>query len=76
MSHLLIIDEIGLAEIAPENPLKVLHNYLGLYEFNMLGISNNKLDMSKQNRTVCVSRPEMHLDDMVRTVDIAIENSV
>ena len=26
---ILAIDEVGLAELAPDNPLKVLHKYLG-----------------------------------------------
>jgi hypothetical protein len=47
---LIIIDEIGLAELSPHNPLKVLHSMLEPPEIPFIGISNWTLDASKMNR--------------------------
>ncbi len=44
---LVMIDEIGLAEISPYNPLKVLHSYLDNPKVSFVGISNWALDASK-----------------------------
>ena len=56
---LVFIDEIGLCEIFPFNPLKVLHSFLELDykkekedEIAFVGISNWKLDASKMNRGI------------------------
>ena len=54
------IDEIGLCEISPSNPLKALHTYLELDYRNknneeklaFVGISNWKLDAAKMNRGI------------------------
>ncbi len=54
------IDEIGLCEISPYNPLKALHTYLELDYKNQnnneklafVGISNWKLDAAKMNRGI------------------------
>jgi hypothetical protein len=65
-----ILDEIGLAEVSRFNPLKVLH---GLLEpgngqnlnIAVVGISNWALDAAKMNRAVHLSRPDMdfHCND-------------
>jgi MoxR-like ATPase/UDP-2,3-diacylglucosamine pyrophosphatase LpxH len=59
-------DEIGLAEIADENPLKVLHQKLepDVPTVGFVGISNWRLDLSKMNRVIYVSRPDPGLDDL------------
>jgi hypothetical protein len=44
---LIFFDEIGLAEMSPLNPLKVLHAYLDEKNINMIGISNYSLDAAK-----------------------------
>ena len=57
---LVFIDEIGLCEISPLNPLKVLHSFLELDYKNkkneekiaFVGISNWRLDASKMNRGI------------------------
>jgi hypothetical protein len=49
---IIIIDEIGLAELSPHNPLKVLHSKLEHPKFPFIGISNWKLDASKMNRVI------------------------
>ena len=60
-------DEIGLAEISKNNPLKVLHNLLE--EKDMLvafvGISNWTLDASKMNRAVYLARWDLDKVDLL-----------
>ena len=67
-----LLDEIGLAEISTYNPLKVLHRLLEpeLSEFPevaVVGISNWALDAAKMNRAIHLSRPEPTLDDLHET---------
>ena len=64
---------MGLAEISPNNPLKVIHSQLE-YDENedskkiaFVGISNWSLDASKMNRTVFLSVPEPDEDDLKET---------
>ncbi|CAG2237365.1 RNF213 [Mytilus edulis] len=67
-----ILDEIGLAEISRFNPLKVLH---GLIEpgngkdlnIAVVGISNWALDAAKMNRAIHLSRPDMDLQELMYT---------
>ena len=74
-----ILDEIGLAEISKSNPLKVLH---GLLEPNgrpqpdvaVVGISNWALDASKMNRAIHLSRPDMDENELFHTA-LAISES-
>ncbi|VDI17462.1 Hypothetical predicted protein, partial [Mytilus galloprovincialis] len=67
-----ILDEIGLAEVSRFNPLKVLH---GLLEpgsrqtpnVAVVGISNWALDAAKMNRAVHLSRPDMNVEELKYT---------
>lgn len=52
MIALVILEEIGLAEISPYNPLKVLHELLENPRVAAIGISNWALDASKRNRAI------------------------
>ena len=70
------IDEIGLCEIAPSNPLKALHVYLELdYKNNkdeklaFVGISNWKLDAAKMNRGIYLNviNPISDIGQMYKT---------
>ena len=71
------IDEIGLCEIAPSNPLKALHTYLELDYKNedrekklaFVGISNWKLDAAKMNRGIYLNviNPTSDLEQMKNT---------
>ena len=70
------IDEIGLCEIAPSNPLKALHVYLELdYKNNkneklaFVGISNWKLDVAKMNRGIYLNviSPISDIEQMYKT---------
>lgn len=69
---LVFIDEIGLCEISPFNPLKVLHSYLELDiddKISFVGISNWKLDASKMNRGIFLNvfSPESNVEEMKNT---------
>ena len=72
----LYFDEIGLAEISPDNPLKVLHPKLEpkTRTLSFVGISNWKLDASKQNRVLYLARPDMTIDDLVLTCSIRFQH--
>ena len=60
---LLLFDELGLAERANTNPLKVLHSkleYKGKADgISFVGISNYTLDAAKINRTLKLSVPDL-----------------
>lgn len=62
-----VIDEIGLAEISPHNPLKVLHSFLEPPKVAFVGISNWALDASKQNRGITLSKPEPDEEDLLQS---------
>eukprot|EP00833_Pecoramyces_ruminatium_P011448 jgi/Orpsp1_1/1185480/evm.model.c7180000093977.1 len=64
-------DEMGLAEISKNNPLKVIHSQLE-YDENekkvaFIGISNWPFDASKMNRGICLSIPEPDKEDLKET---------
>jgi len=71
-------DEMGLAEISKNNPLKVIHSQLEYDEnkekVSFIGISNWPLDASKMNRGIHLSIPEPDEDDLKETA-IAIAES-
>ena len=64
---LIIFDEIGLAEISQNNPLKILHSLFD-YELNsqmgFIGITNWALDASKLSRVLYLARPDPDLNDL------------
>ena len=67
-----LLDEIGLAEVSAFNPLKVLHNLLEpgngqLPDVAVVGISNWCLDPAKMNRAIHLSRPEPDIQDLFQT---------
>jgi hypothetical protein len=69
---LVLLDEVGLAEISPYNPLKVLHAKLEtendeLLDIAVVGISNWSLDASKMSRAIQLSRPEPNADELFQT---------
>ena len=77
------IDEIGLCEIAPSNPLKALHTYLELDYKNtnldeklaFVGISNWKLDAAKMNRGIYLNviNPISDIEQMYNTASCITE---
>ena len=67
-----LLDEIGLAEVSKYNPLKVLHSLLepgdsAFPDVAVVGISNWALDAAKMNRAIHLSRPEPDVDDLFDT---------
>ena len=67
-----ILDEIGLAEISRFNPLEVLHSLLEpdgrpQPDVAVVGISNWALDASKMNRAIHLSRPDMDEEELFQT---------
>ncbi|KRX03120.1 hypothetical protein PPERSA_10201 [Pseudocohnilembus persalinus] len=68
---MIIIDEIGLAEISPYNPLKVLHPLLEPQseqdQIAFVGISNWSLDASKMNRGISLQKPKLDLTQLEET---------
>ena len=69
-----LLDEVGLAENSPNNPLKVLHSILEpgkgeLPEVAVVGISNWALDAAKMNRAIHLSRPEPTVTDLTETAE-------
>ncbi|KAJ7381012.1 hypothetical protein OS493_004607 [Desmophyllum pertusum] len=67
-----LLDEIGLAEVSKYNPLKVLHSLLepgdsAFPDVAVVGISNWALDAAKMNRAIHLSRPEPDVDDLFET---------
>ena len=66
---LILFDEMGLAEISKNNPLKVIHSELDENddEISFVGISNWALDASKMNRGVHLSIQEPDLEDLLLT---------
>ena len=67
-----LLDEIGLAEASPSNPLKVLHSLLEPEDgsaptVGVVGISNFLLDAAKMNRAIQLSRPDPTEEDLRET---------
>ena len=67
-----LLDEIGLADVSPSNPLKVLHKLLEPENgeppsVGVVGISNWPLDAAKMNRAIYLSRPDPDGDDLEET---------
>lgn len=72
---MILFDEMGLAEISPYNPLKVIHSELdGKQEVGFVGISNWTLDASKMNRAIHLSVQEPDLDDLILTATTIANN--
>ena len=70
---------MGLAEISPNNPLKVIHSELDENDDNkndigFVGISNWALDASKMNRGVHLSIQEPELNDLILTAETISSN--
>ena len=73
---MVIFDEVGLAELSPYNPLKVLHPLLEKKNMKVgfIGLSNWTLDLSKMNRLIFISRPDMEQQDLVEIFESSLQN--
>ena len=73
----ILFDEMGLAEISPNNPLKVIHSQFDRskeQEIGFVGISNWTLDASKMNRGIHLSVLEPDLNDLKSTASTISKN--
>ncbi|KAF0485179.1 e3 ubiquitin-protein ligase [Gigaspora margarita] len=81
LNTVVLLDEVGLAETSPHNPLKVLHSllepsYPAEYpNVSVVGISNWRLDNSKSSRALLVQRPKFEEQDLIDTADRLFENN-
>lgn len=75
---IVVFDEIGLAEISKENPLKVLHTLLEIEnrEVAFVGLSNWRLDASKMNRAMFLARPDPSLEELQLTAESIYHASI
>ncbi|CAB4390856.1 unnamed protein product [Rhizophagus irregularis] len=77
-----LLDEVGLAEASPFNPLKVLYSLLEPSypatgpTVSVIGISCWRLDNSKSSRALLVQRPQFSLDDLVDTAERLLNTRV
>ena len=67
-----LLDEVGLAEVSRFKPLKVLHALLeppghGFPDIAVVGISNWALDAAKMNRAIHLSRTDPSVDELYDT---------
>lgn len=63
----LLLDEVGLAELSPDLPLKVLHEILVDPPIAIVGISNWVLDPAKMNRACLLRRPDPDANELAAT---------
>ncbi|CAG8562549.1 11938_t:CDS:10 [Diversispora eburnea] len=76
-----LLDQVGLAETSPHNPLKILHSLLEPSypadgpTVSVVGISNRRLDDSKSSRVLLVQRPKFGIEDLVETADQLLEGN-
>jgi hypothetical protein len=73
-----VFDEIGLAELSPHNPLKVLHSELEVEacQHAFVGLSNWRLDASKMNRALYVACADPDIDDLQNTATTIMSSMV
>ena len=68
--HLVLMDEMGLAELSPNNPLKVTHFELEREDNDkvpFVGISNWALDASKMNRVLYIVVQDPDEEDLIES---------
>eukprot|EP00397_Hematodinium_sp_SG-2012_P000023 GEMP01000023.1.p1 GENE.GEMP01000023.1~~GEMP01000023.1.p1 ORF type:complete len:4845 (-),score=1374.35 GEMP01000023.1:551-15064(-) len=71
-----LLDEVGLADLSPHLPLKVLHKELdNLLGVACVGISNWTLDAAKMNRAVHLYRPPPTVEDLCNTAEGMVNSS-
>jgi E3 ubiquitin-protein ligase RNF213 len=68
---MIVFDEIGLADVSPHNPLRVLNRILDTNNLpvSFIGLTNWNLSVSKMSRMMYVARPDMTEDDLVTTAN-------
>ncbi|UZO24837.1 uncharacterized protein OCT59_017131 [Rhizophagus irregularis] len=80
VASVVLLDNVGLAETSPFNPLKVLHSLLEPSHsptVSVIGISSNwRLNNIKSSRALIVQRPQTNLDDLVDTAECLLNTRV
>ena len=79
---LFYFDEMGLADVSPHEPLKVIHSILEFdkdytenkKKFPFVGISNWILDSSKMNRGIYLNVPLLNKNDLYETFSEIIKS--
>jgi len=70
---MIFFDGMGLAERSPNNPLKAINSKFEYddneFKISFVGISNCKIDASKMNRCLTLSKPDQDKEDLFLTVD-------
>ncbi|RGB33408.1 hypothetical protein C1646_816080 [Rhizophagus diaphanus] len=75
VASVVLLDEVGLAETSPSNPLKILHSLLEPSypatgpTVSVIGIFNWRLDISKSSRALLVQRPQFNWNNLVDTAE-------
>ncbi|CAF4175411.1 unnamed protein product [Rotaria socialis] len=74
----IVFDEIGLAELSPHNPLKVLHSELEVdsCQHGFVGLSNWRLDASKMNRALYLACPDPDENDLQSTATAILQAEI
>ena len=74
--HLVLMDEMGLAELSVNNPLKVTHFELENEEEKVafVGITNWGLDASKMNRVIYIVVQEPDENDLIKTAEEIVKS--
>ena len=64
-----VIEEIGLCERSPHNPLKVLHQKLEIenVKVSFVGLGNQRLDAAKMNRTLILNKIPPTENELIQT---------
>ncbi|CAG8853503.1 44080_t:CDS:2, partial [Gigaspora margarita] len=79
LNTVVLLDQVGLAETSPYNPLNVLHSLLErsypneLPNESVIGISNWRVDNSKSSRALLVQRPKFEKNDLIDTAERLFE---
>ena len=75
--HLVLMDEMGLAELSPNNPLKITHFELEKEDNDkvpFIGITNWALDASKMNRVIYIVVQDPDEDDLISTAKEIVQS--
>ncbi|CAG8547768.1 12126_t:CDS:10 [Acaulospora morrowiae] len=83
VTSVVLLDQVGLAETSPHNPLKVLHGLLetplsskdDVPAVSVIGISNWRLDKGKSSRALLVQRPLFAESDLVDTAECLLSGT-
>jgi len=70
----LLLNEVGLLEHSPFNPLQVVNKELEEPQISVVGLSNWSLDPSTNSKVICISRPEPTISDLKNTLSAIVSS--